>query len=118
VQPGDADARPHGRRGHPFAVRFHTPDDLMAGDEIRLPGGKIALHDVEVGVADTADFDADQDLALTRLRTRPGDLAEGMVLHGSGTRQEHRVHSVPSYSGLSCCRRSHGGLSCRGSPGT
>jgi len=49
----------------------HAADDLMPGHDRKLRIGQFAIHDMQIGAADTASFDGDEDLAGARLRNRP-----------------------------------------------
>ena len=53
----------------------HRSDDLMPGDERQLGVGQLAVHDVQVGPADAARGDPDEDLVLGRLRLGELDAA-------------------------------------------
>jgi hypothetical protein len=50
------------------ADNLDGPDDLMARDDRQLRRREFAVDDVEVGAADAAGADADQDLARQRDR--------------------------------------------------
>ena len=61
AHPGDADARAEGELGR--GAFDDLADDLVAGDEAGLERRKVALGDVQVGAADAAGDDAEQDVA-------------------------------------------------------
>ena len=63
-------------------------DDLVPGDEWQLRVWELAVDHVEVGAADTAGRDAQQD--LTRLRLRHRNLFEPQRL--AGRVKHHRAH--------------------------
>ena len=90
ADPGDADAHAVGTVGGCAVDDF--ADDLVAGDEGLLDEGKIAFEDVEVGAADSAGEDAEEEVAWGE--DGRGDVfeAEGLVW-GS---QNGGVHWVPS----------------------
>src|SRR5205085_5878434 len=62
AEPRDADAA---------AARLVDADDLVADDERQLRMRKLAVDDVQVGAADAAGEDADEQLTRGRLRRRP-----------------------------------------------
>ena len=65
ADPGDADARAERKLGGGAVDDF--ADDLMAGDDARVERRKVALDDVEVGAADAAGEDAEEDVAGVRV---------------------------------------------------
>jgi hypothetical protein len=73
AQPRDADARPERDVSTRSCSRNH-PDNLMARHDRRMARLKLALDDVEIGAANTASSDRDQDLA--RLQGRGFTLLE------------------------------------------
>jgi hypothetical protein len=80
ADPGDADARADGERGG--STLDHLADDLMAGNDARLQRLEIAFDDVEIGAADAAGEDFEQDFAGLWLRAR--DVFEPEPGTGSG----------------------------------
>ena len=71
AEPGDADALPFGEAIHTRAERRDAPHNLVPRHH-RQPGlREIAVHHVEVGAADAAGRDTDQDFARTRLGNGP-----------------------------------------------
>ena len=80
ADPGDADAHADGR-GCGCAFNDFA-DNLMAGDDARMEGRKVALDDVEIGAADAAGDDFEEDFARLRLGT--GDFFDGKPGAGGG----------------------------------
>ena len=64
----------------------------MARDHVRLANRKLAFDDVQIGAADSARADANQNFTLPRLRY--GDLGPGQRrrFNGSGRSQDPRMH--------------------------
>ena len=60
----------------------HFADDLMAGNDARVQGRKVALDDVEIGAADAAGDDLEQNFA--GLRIGMGDFFDGKPGAGGG----------------------------------
>ena len=63
-------------------------DDFVAGDEGEPGLGQFAVNDVQVGPADGAGVDADQDLAVA-------GAGDGEIGRGQGCRfssEQHRTH--------------------------
>ncbi len=67
ADPGDADARADWKVGGCALDDF--ADDLVAGDEAWVERGQVAFDDVEVGAADSAGEDAEEDVAGGERRT-------------------------------------------------
>ena len=77
VEPRDADPPPHinpGLRNDRFAQRLDRPHHLVAGNQGAPAHLELALHDVQVGAADAAGIDLDQQ--MPRGRGRGLDLFE------------------------------------------
>jgi len=66
--PGYADAGVQGQTGRGSIA--HIADDLMARDQRAAEGGKFAGQDVQVGAADAAGTDFEQDIARLDCRSR------------------------------------------------
>lgn len=91
MEPRDADPAPEERvRAAPGA--HDRPDGLVPGNDRRTTDGQVALDDVEIGPADAARRDGDEDLA--RARDGIGRLLEDERPRGDGrgTVQTERAH--------------------------
>ena len=80
-EPGDADATADLEARHAVTFLDHRPDDLVTRPDRNLRLRQIAVDHVQVGAADTAGCDSDQDLPGSRGGTgqidtvqRPGGL--------------------------------------------
>jgi hypothetical protein len=76
VEPRDADSRTDGRRrvgAHPHDPSHH----LVTRDHVVAMDRQITLDDVEVGPADTARLDPDEDVARPGLGGGPFEQVEG-----------------------------------------
>ena len=88
AQPGNADAVANGEALSAGPEPDHNPGDLVPQNERQLGLGQIAVDDVQVGAADAAGVDLDQDLL------RPGngfgdiDQLERLALGF----EDHRAH--------------------------
>jgi hypothetical protein len=80
ADPGDADARADGE-GCGCAFNYFA-DDLMARNDARMKGLEVALDNVEIGAADAAGDDFDEDFAGLRVGT--GDIFDGKPGAGGG----------------------------------
>jgi len=85
AEPRDADAP---------AGRLVDADDLVAGHERQLRVGQLAVDDVQVGAADPAGADADEQLAGLGLRLGELGRLEPRALRS----QDHRPHRAESRS--------------------
>jgi hypothetical protein len=65
-----------------------SPDDLVAGHDRQLRVGKLTVDEVEIGAANRARADADQQLSGPRAR----DDEVGGLQGGPRSAQNHRVH--------------------------
>src|SRR5439155_15791789 len=65
-QPGDANPVAQPRRGHAFAGFDHLRNDLVAEDEGKFRLGQLTVDDMEIGPADPARMDFQQNLARAR----------------------------------------------------
>ena len=71
AQPGDADPRAGGSEARASgATAYDRADDLVTGDDSRMARRQVALGDVEVGAADAAGLDTDENLARAGLGHR------------------------------------------------
>ncbi len=87
ADPGDAGARADGQV---CGCAFNDfADDLMAGDDARVEGRKIALDDVEIGAADAAGDDFEENFAGLRLGAR--DVFDGKPGAGGGLDAESKT---------------------------
>ncbi len=68
AEPGHPDPLTGRQSLDPWARAFDAPDDLVAGHKGQPGSGKLAVYDMQVGAADPAGLDPDQDLARRRLR--------------------------------------------------
>lgn len=80
AHPRDADAGADGECG--CSAVYDLADDLVAGDYGLLERRKVALDDVEVGAADSAGEDSQQDVAGAN--GGRGEIFEAEELAGSG----------------------------------
>jgi len=99
MKPGDTHPGPDRRHRHVKSPGFYAADHLMARDDPAAPGRKLALHDMEICVADAADLDPDEHLPALRLGTRPFDLPQRAGLHGGRMREDQRSHDDSSSVG-------------------
>ena len=83
-----ADPVAEGEALHAFAQRFDAAHDLMAEHERQLGLIEFAVENVEIGAADPAGRDLDQDLTVPRLRHRN----LGRPQRGTRALQQHRLH--------------------------
>ena len=81
AQPGHAD---------PLSGASDAADDLVAGDDGERTM-ELAVEDVEIGAADPAGGDLDQQLAGAGFRNRPLDHAQ----RRAGPIELHRAHHAP-----------------------
>ena len=80
AHPGDAHARSDGQlRG---CASDHFADYLMARNDARANGLKIAFDDMEIGAADATGMDFEQDFSGARLW--PGNILHRQQASGSG----------------------------------
>src|SRR5579863_7927262 len=85
-------------------------DDLVAGDQLRLEGRKVAFDDVKIGATDTAGQDLEQDLAGSwrgdcGLRNREplaGNASSGIKNRGSHSPVSHSSGSAPRTWATKC----------------
>ena len=68
AHPGDTNASSDGQIGG--SAFCHFADNLMAGNNARLDGREIAFDDVEIGAANAAGKDFEQDVSGLGLRPR------------------------------------------------
>ena len=66
AQPRNADARAGGKAGRARTVFRHAADDFVPRNERRFRRGQFAVDHVEIGPADGAGADPQQDLAFAR----------------------------------------------------
>jgi hypothetical protein len=64
---------------------FERADDLMTGNDRRAPHVEIALDDVQVGAADPASVNLDQDFICGWLGDGNISQSQGMRLDGRGS---------------------------------
>ena len=88
AEPGHADARADGKIAHPIAQGRHAADDLVARDDRITRLRQFAVGDVQVGAADAAGKDANQNLAGSGRRLRPVDEPQGLAR----PIEHHRAH--------------------------
>src|SRR6185437_1155532 len=94
AEPGDADPGANCRRGDAGAEASDDADDLVAGYQRQRRVGQLAVDDVEVGPADAARLDPDEELARAGNRIGP-DLEDQWRL---GAAQNHCLHRDTSRS--------------------
>jgi hypothetical protein len=70
MQPGDSDARAEREAASPGAEFLDHADNLVPWNDGRLARRQFTLDDVQVGAANAAVADADENLAISRLRHR------------------------------------------------
>ena len=70
AEPGDADSLSFGEPPYARAERRNVPHDLVSRHDRELRLGEVAVHHVEVGAADPAGRDANQDFPRAGLRHR------------------------------------------------
>ncbi len=88
AQPGYAHALT--RRPFPGGIRLHRADNLVTGNERQGGLIQLAIHDVQIGAADPACADPDQDLAPSGFR--PGNR---LVLQGGfRSMKNHGIHGL------------------------
>ena len=66
-------------------------DDLVAGDQRQFRLGQLAVDDMQIGAADPAGMNLDQQLPRTRPRRRHIGGGE-LVSHGGQQLRAHRIH--------------------------
>jgi hypothetical protein len=91
AEPGDADAR---SPLEPIAALEHLAHDLVAEHERELRVGELSIDDVQVGTADTAGANAEEDLPGHGCRI--GDL--GRTKRLARRVEHHRAHRRHSLS--------------------
>ena len=91
MKPGDADAEAV-RQRRARAALLDGADDLMSRRDGRLPDGKLSLDDVEIGSADAAGRDADEDLAGAGLRDWDIFEPQRLFRDGGGTVEAKGAH--------------------------
>ena len=79
---------PTGRATKSLAAAHDETDDLMAGNERQLGLRQLSVDDVQVGSADAAGRDCNEDLALGRLRIGQVGLAQRRARRV----ENHRTH--------------------------
>jgi hypothetical protein len=89
-EPRHADARAERELLGARAARRDRADDLVAEHERQLRMRELAVIDVQIGAADAAGVNGDQDLALPRRRAR--DAARGEL--PPCALQQHRAHRL------------------------
>ena len=82
----------------PGPCRDHFADDLVARDDAGAPRGEVALGQVQVRAAHTADPDLQQDFAGSRPGIRALGRHEGAAGHGPGMSYLPCSHGRPSCS--------------------
>ena len=98
-----ADAAGAVKPGHPHPLSRKTrrrlptrlddgAHDLMAGNDRRFPHRQLSLDDVQVGPADAAGGDPDEDLVGARAGRRDVVETERPARHGARSMKPHRVH--------------------------
>src|SRR5271169_4031517 len=70
AQPGNADAIAQGERADPRSKRLDPAHDLVARNDRQLGMGKLAVDDMQIGSANAASLDLDQDLSRAWLWIR------------------------------------------------
>jgi hypothetical protein len=63
AEPGDADTLADREAGDPLPHRGDPPDDLVAGHDRKLRVRQLAVDNMQIGTADAAGHDLDQDFA-------------------------------------------------------
>jgi hypothetical protein len=86
-------------RREALAAGGHAPDDLVAGDEWELRLRELAVDDMDVGAADAAGGDLEQDLSGSGLRLREVGWPERLALPF----QHHRAHGLSLAPGHRLC---------------
>jgi hypothetical protein len=95
AQPRDTDARTRGGKPRAFgAASNDRSDDLMAGDDPRMARRQVALGDVEVGAANAAGLDTDENLARAGFGFRKLDRAQRIGFDRGGCVYGHRFHDI------------------------
>jgi hypothetical protein len=88
AEPRHANARADRDAGHASADRGDATDNLVPGHDREFGIGKLAVDHVQIGAADAAGRNLDQNLACRRLRNR-------LLAHGKRhlwPTKNHRAH--------------------------
>src|SRR5262249_47518315 len=88
AQPGHADALAHREAIHPLALLHHPADDLLAQDQGEFRLSQVAVEHMQVGAADAAGMDAQEEL----LGAWPGHGQIGLAEWLPWPFQEHGTH--------------------------
>ncbi len=91
-QPGNPSAVAGAEGGHSVTSGGHHTDHLVSRCHTATVHRKVALRDVQVGPAHTADVDLDQDFVLTRLGDGPLDPDQPMPTDRAGFRHGPAPH--------------------------
>src|SRR5579864_9272849 len=94
VKPGNADARAEVEGLESRSESFHDANDLMTGDHRRFALRQFAFDDVEIGAADAAAVDADEDFAGGRLRRGHAGVDERIGLDLGRFLQDAGLHGI------------------------
>ena len=90
AEPGYTDALTNAETGDAVAQHGDPSDDFMAGNDRQARLRQFTVREVQIGAADAAGFDGNQQLAATGVRYRQFDQAQ----RNSGTVQEHGLHAT------------------------
>ncbi len=88
AQPRHADAIARCELRDALTERRHMADDLMAEHERELGLRKLAVENMQIGAADAAGRDLDEDLAGSRL----GHFERGLLERRARAFEQHRLH--------------------------
>jgi hypothetical protein len=100
AEPGNADPIALLEALRILSTTHDGADDLVPQDQRQLRLGQLAVHDVQVGAADAAGSDLDQDLARARLGVRDVRRAQRLT----GAVEHHRSHRPSLPELVSLCR--------------
>ncbi len=95
AKPCDTDTRARAGKTRAFgAASDDRSDDLVAGNDSRMARRQVALGDVEVGAANAAGLDTDENLARARFGVRKLDRAQRIGFDRGGRVYSHRFHDI------------------------
>jgi hypothetical protein len=95
AEPCDTDAHARGGKTRAFgATSDHRSDDLVAGNNSRMARRQVALGDVEVGAANAAGLDTDENLTRSRFGVWKLDRAQRIGFDRRGRVYSHRFHDI------------------------
>jgi hypothetical protein len=77
MQPADPYPRSDGEPAGLAAQRFYRADDLVSGNDRLLPPGKLSFDDMEIGTADGAGPNADENICPEGFRTGDVGIPKG-----------------------------------------